>query len=113
MGRDGISTLTADQLHMILRPMASVITDTTSEAIAPPLRSLKESFEITVERAEDEANDRLDRILSEGKNPLIVRIDLSLKNRELKSESDVEALLDEIRERLLEQVRSGAHIRLV
>ena len=55
----------------------------------------------------------LDKILSEGEKPLIVKVDLSLRNREVSSEAEVETLVGEIRDRLLEQVRTGTRVRLV
>lgn len=39
-------------------------------------------------------------------------MNLDQRHRELHSEADVEALLDEIRKRLLEQIRAGARVRL-
>ena len=45
--------------------------------------------------------------------PLIARVDLSLRNREVATEAEVRALVEEIRERLLEQVRAGARVRLL
>ena len=44
---------------------------------------------------------------------MIRRVDLQLRNRELASEADVEALVSEIRAKLLEQVRAGMRVRLV
>jgi hypothetical protein len=111
--RDGFSTLTADQSHHVLRPLADAATNTTPEAIAPALAALKDSFVLVLRRAEEKANELLDEILSEGSKPLIVRMDLSLRNREVADEADVEALVGEIRERLLEQVHKGARIRLL
>ena len=111
--RDGFGTLTADQAHKVLRPLTDVVTSTTAEAIAPPLSDLKEPFEAALRRAEDEANERLDGILSEGPRPLIVKVALALRNREVATEAEVEALVASIRERLLEQVRAGQRVRIV
>ncbi|MGA4981950.1 BREX system P-loop protein BrxC [Streptomyces cellulosae] len=111
--RDGFSTLTGEQAHRVLRPFVLAVTDTTAEAIAPPLVSLKDPFMLALQRAEDQANDLLDEILSEGEKPLIARVDLQLRNREVATETDVQALVDEIKERLLEQVRAGARVRLL
>ncbi len=111
--RDGFSTLTGEQSHRVLRPFAQAVTDTTAEAIAPTLVSLKDPFTLALRRAEDQANDLLDEILSEGEKPLIARVDLRLRNREIATEADVLALVDEIKNRLLEQVRAGARVRLL
>lgn len=111
--RDGFSTITGDQSHHVLRPFTLAVTDTTAEAIAPPLVALKDPFSLALQRAEDRANDLLDEILSEGEKPLIARVDLQLRNREVATEADVQALVDEIKKRLLEQVRAGARVRLL
>jgi uncharacterized protein YigA (DUF484 family) len=110
--RHGFSTLTADQAHQVLRPLSRAVTETTVEAIAPRLIDLKDPFSLALRRAEDQANDILDELLSAGDQPLIARVQLDLRNRELQTEADVEALLDEIRKRLLEQIRAGARVRL-
>jgi len=110
--RDGFSTLTGEKAHQVLRPLAGAATDTAAEAIAPSLGALKDPFSIALCKAEDQANDALDAILSEGDKPMIARVHLDLRNRELQSEADVDALLDEIRTRLLEQIRAGARVRL-
>lgn len=111
--REGFSILTADQSHHVLRPLSAAVTATTPEAIAPPLEALKDPFQLALSRAEERANQLLDEILSEGSRPLIVRIDLALRNREIRDEADVEALLSDIRQRLMEQVETGARIRLL
>src|SRR5690606_20962653 len=111
--RDGFSTLTAEQAHSVLRPIALAVTDTTPEAVAPSLASLQDPFVVALQRAEAEANDLLDAILSEGDQPLVTRVDLHLRNREVATEADVTALVDEIKARLLEQIRAGARVRLL
>jgi hypothetical protein len=111
--RDGFSTLTADQSHQVLRYFASAGTDTTVEAISPPLIWLRDDFALKLQRAEEDANNQLDKLLSEGSSPMIAKLALGLQNREVASEADVEALLTEIRARLLEPVRAGLRVRLV
>jgi hypothetical protein len=112
-GRAGFAGLSGDQAHRVLRPLGAAVTTTTEDAIAPALAALKDPFIQALRRAEEKANDALDEILSEGEKPLIRRVDLGLHNREVATEADVEALLAEIRARLLETVRSGARARLV
>ena len=111
--REGFSTLPTDKSHNVLRPISDATTDTTAEAVAPPLRDLKDPFTVRLQAAEDEANRLLDEYLSDGPSPMIVPVNLSLHNREIKTKDDVEALVAEIRERLLQQLQSGQRIRLV
>jgi hypothetical protein len=112
-GRDGFSTLTADQSHRVLRPLAGAVTDTSAEAVAPSLAELEDPFILRLERAEEAANEILDQILSEGDKPLITTLDLHLRGRELANAADVAALVDEIETRLLEQIGAGVRVRLL
>ena len=87
--------------------------NTTADAVAPALDALVDPFTLALNRAEESANDILDRILSEGDKPLIKQVDLKLKNREIGDEKDVEALVGEIRARLVDELEGGVRIRLV
>ncbi|AFL73482.1 BREX system P-loop protein BrxC [Thiocystis violascens] len=111
--RMGFSTLTADQSHRVLRFLTRAVTDTAAEAVAPTLSQLQDPFLLALQRAEEDADDALDEILSEGARPLFKRVDLRLRNRELTSEAEVDALLSEIRAQLLEQLHAGARVRLL
>ena len=96
----------------MLRPFTAAVTSTGADAIAPTLRALVDDFNAALARAQSEAQDHLDKILSEGDRKPIVPLDLNIRNRHLATEADVEALLAEIREKLLAQVRAGTRIRL-
>lgn len=88
-------------------PRPPWVTDTAVDAIAPPLSGLKDAFLLTLQRGEGRANELLDDVLSAGEQPLIVKVDLTLHNREVTTEAEVEELVNEIRERLLAQVLAG------
>jgi hypothetical protein len=111
--REGFSTLTGEQSHDVLRPLVASTTTTSAEAIAPSLSALRDPFTLALQRAEEQANQTLDALLSAGEKPLIARLDLGLRHREVVSEADVEALVNEVRERLLEHVRAGVRVRVV
>ncbi len=111
--RDGFATLTADQSHQVLRPIALALTDTTADAIAPALAALESPFLLALQQAEETAMETLDEILSRDERPLIVKVDLSLRNRELTSVAEVDSLLSEIRKRLLEQIEAGVRVRIL
>ena len=111
--RNGFGTLTADQAHKVLKPLTEAVTSTTAEAVAPPLSALKESFEVAIRRAEETANERLDEILSEGSRPIIVKVDLGIRNREVATEAEVESLVLSIRERLMVHVGAKQRVRIL
>jgi dihydroorotate dehydrogenase len=89
------------------------MTSTTAEAVAPTLAALDAPFVLALQQAEESANELLDEILSEGERPLIVKVDLSLRNREIATAAEVDSLLEEIRMRLLEQIAAGARVRIL
>jgi broad specificity phosphatase PhoE len=89
------------------------MTSTTAEAVAPTLTALGAPFFSALQEAEETANELLDEILSEGERPLIVKVDLSLRNREIATEAEVDSLLGEIRKRLLAQIAAGARVRIL
>lgn len=111
--RHGFSTLPASKSDKVLHIVESAEHSTSDDAIAPSLLNLKSQFQVRMREAKAKANELLDQLLSQGDNPMIVTVDLSLDNRELKSEEDVEALLDEIRQRLLGQLKIGQRVRLI
>jgi hypothetical protein len=111
--REGFSTLTNDQAHSVLKSFAAAPIETSFDAIAPTLKHLEDLFPARLTRAWEEANERLDSILSAGNRPTVRKLDLSLRNREIVTKEDVESLVSEIRTRLLEQVEQGLRVRLV
>ncbi len=110
--RPGFATLSADKSNRVLRPFSSSATETSSDAIAPALDQLHAPFLVRLERALDTANESLDGILSEGDRPLIKKVDLDLRGRELSTEAEIEALVDEIGNKLRAHI-PGARVRLV
>jgi len=110
--RDRFSTLTAEQSHSVLRPISQAVTSTSADAVAPTLSALKDAFEIQLQRAEDEANEALDEIRSEVETVPLRKVSLNIHNREVQTEAEVDALVAEIRARLMEYVTAGERVRL-
>ena len=82
--------------------------------MAPSLTALGDPFVTALHRAEDDANEKLDGILSAGDRPMVRKLDLGLRNREIAGETELEALLDEIRSRVLELLKGNdIRVRLV
>ncbi len=98
----------------MLASFQRVATETDADAIAPELAALDTPFQVALARAAEEAGARLDELLSQGDRPVIRPFVLAegLRDRELKSEADVEAVLQQLRERLLAQISAGIRVRL-
>jgi hypothetical protein len=112
--RDGFATLSADKASRVLASFQRVATETDADAIAPDLAALDAPFEVALARAAAEAGTRLDELLSQGDRPVMRPFVLSegLRDRELRTEADVDAVLGQLRERLLAQIQAGIRVRL-
>jgi hypothetical protein len=110
--REGFAKLDGAAAHEVLRPLAAALDDTPVDAIAPPLLSLSDSFTARLDAGARQANKILDKLLSEQHGSPVREFQLNLRDRELQTEAEVEAMLDELRRRLLEHIRAGARVRL-
>lgn len=111
-GVPGFENLTGDQSHQVLRPIRLAGSDTDPRAVAPRLIALREPYLAALARAEEESVELLDEILHEGSKKVVRRVDLGLRNRVVETEADVNALVSEIRERLMAQVSAGVKVRI-
>lgn len=111
--RDGFATLTADQSHHVLRPIADALVISDQDAISPGLDQLRDAFERALPIAEREADDRLDAILSEGAKRLVRKVSHNLANREVDDIAELDRTLSELRERVVVELTAGHRVRLV
>lgn len=110
--RKGFATLARDDQARVLRYVHRAQFDTSATALHPALADLEPGFAQRLRRAEEEANDLLDELLSDEKIT-VVALDLKLSNRELGSQADIDALLKELRDRLEGALNDKTRIRLV
>jgi hypothetical protein len=109
--RPGFAQLTADDAHDVLSPIDSARATTTDSATLPSLASLRDAFDGTLRRAIDAANDRLDKLLNERAHP-VVRLEARIANREVSTDAELEALLNELRALVAPHVAAGRRVRL-
>jgi hypothetical protein len=111
--RDGFERLNPDQSHQVIshvREGAPI--PTKPEDLAPPLHLLDDLFATRLQAAEQKAQAQLDDVLqSLGESPT-VEVDLELRNRVLRSASDLDRVLGEIRDRIVRELEAGHRVRL-
>lgn len=110
--REGFSKLDGSQADTVLRPIREAVCDTTPEAVSPPLVYLRDSVPARLRESAEAADRRLDELLADF-DVQVVQVKTELCGRELASLDEVEALLAELRERLLAQLKPDTRIRLV
>lgn len=111
--RDGYATLDRDKANHVMRPFHTVAASTDENAVSPALDQLRDAFERALPLAEQDANDRLDAVLSEGSQPLRRKVMHGLTGREIGSIEELDRVLDEVRVRVGEELRAGHKVRLV
>ena len=111
--RNGFGSLCDQKGSYVLEPVKKARQQIDNDALYPNLLQLKNTA--SLKDAEREANNKLDRVLAEETNVQVVPIDItkSLLNREISSEEELNALVTELRDRLLNQLKDGVRIRLI
>lgn len=106
--REGFSQLDPEAADSVLRLVRDKRLASTPQAISPALIVLRDSAPLRLKEGVEQANQRLEELL----DVQVVSVKLGLQNRELASAADVENLLQELRERLLAQLKDNSRIRL-
>jgi hypothetical protein len=114
--RQGFSTLSADRSNLVLRSFVQASANVERDATSPALSALRDQLTLALQQAEEKANERLDELLSEledaDKPKLVKKLDLGLRHREVSTEAEVDVLVEEIRKRLIEQIKAGVRVRI-
>ena len=111
--RDGFETLDADQRHDVLRHLRDGAAPGTDEhAIAPPLEALAPQLAARREAAETKALAALDELLAKRGEAPTVDVALDLRGREVRTEAELDRLIDELRQRILHELGAGHRVRL-
>jgi hypothetical protein len=115
--REGYNRVSEEKGTYIVRPLKKARYDTTEEALYPRLMELRDTALLKLQQAEQEANNTLDNVLSQDEQVQVQVVQLalieSLRNREVSTEQEVEALVNELRDRLLAQLKENTRIRII
>jgi ribosomal protein S15P/S13E len=112
--RAGFERLSAVEAQRVLRPITEALPDTTAQATAPSLVELRDRLAKRLAEAEERAHELLDDALSdEDKGQrTVVRVEARVRGRVIDSREQLEALFDELRERIGPHLDAKAQVRL-
>ncbi len=108
----GFEKLTPDEVHEVFRPIGRALTQTTADDVAPGLTELRVEFLDRLNRAAEEAENRLDELIEAKDQKPVVNVELNLRGREISRPEELEAVIDELRERVGAQLALGKKVRL-
>ena len=107
--RDGMERLDPDQRYDVLRYLSEgAASGTDDKAVAPPLEALEALLAMRRETAEAKALARLDALLGTP----TVDVVLDFAGREIKTEADLDRVVDELRRKVLLELGANHVVRL-
>lgn len=115
--RPGFATLDADEQHHVLKPLRLAAFGTASRELRPTLDEMEQLFATRLHKGEDEANLQLDKLLAkksetDGVGATVVsQLEPRLRGREIATEAELRALLDELRERVMSELAQKRRVR--
>jgi hypothetical protein len=110
--RAGFEKLSDDETHQVFRPIGQALARSSPEAIAPTLYELRMDFLQRLGKAAEDAEATLDELVSAKDQKPVVRVELNLRGREVTNTDELGRVLDEIRERVTQQLERGHKVRL-
>ncbi|MGC1306549.1 MAG: BREX system P-loop protein BrxC [Phormidesmis sp.] len=112
--RQGYPTLTEEKAAQVVRPLREALTDTTKEALQPPLVELKDPARRRLGEAAEQANRYLDEAIAQETGTQTIEFSASslLSKQEVGSVAEVDALLGRLRGELVDKLESSADIRI-
>ncbi|QDE82498.1 BREX system P-loop protein BrxC [Myxococcus xanthus] len=108
----GFEKLSDDETHQVFRPIGRALAQTSPDAIAPTLYELRMDFHQRLEKATEEAESTLDELISARDTKPVARVELQMRGREISSPEELERVLEEIRDRVTQQLARGHKVRL-
>ena len=110
--RQGFADLTTQQEDHVLRPIRDAVYKTSTDALFPSLLQLRDTAILQLNKAAETANTYLDNTLSQVADEQVIPLMLGLGGREVSTPEDVEQLVNELRQKLLEQLQDRKNIRI-
>jgi len=111
--RDGFETLNPDQSHKVLRPIHDATTDTTEDALHPTLLELRNNFPSRLADALERAHDLLDEELSKVTKRDVIKVQASIRGREVASPEELDNMLKELDDRIRPLLKDGKRVRII
>lgn len=111
--RDGFIRLNEQRAQYILDPLIKALDDTTPTDVQPTLLKMRDTARIRIEQAGKNANRLLDGELSTTTDEQVIELSANLSGTELRTQEEVDLVLQALRERIMAQLKQNTRIRLI
>ena len=111
-GHPDFDELTGEQRNHVLWPITEVLRAWDPDGVAPALSAIAAEFQVRLASAFDEALSRLEAFLEERNRVPIKVVALGVAHRLVKSEAELEALLEDVRAKVGPHLATGMHVRI-
>lgn len=112
--RQGYYSLAEVQAEKALRPLREALSNTTQAALYPTLIELKDPARVRLHEAAELANRYLDDALAEKTGVQVIECNVTvlLSKKEISTVAELDALIDQMREGVVDKLAGGADIRI-
>ena len=112
--RQGYFELSEAQAEEVIKPLRAAVSNTTKEALAPPLIELKEPATARLHQAAERANRFFDEALAQKTGAQVIEVNVTalLANQEVGSVAEMEALIERMREQVVAKLEGDETIRV-
>ncbi len=112
-GIDGFDTLNAAAANRVLHTITAVVPETTEDKTYPTLAAVRDRFAADLRAAIERAQDILDDLLDGGTERPLVQIRVRIRQRIIENPAQLDALLDEVRQRVTDLLAQNKRIRIL
>jgi hypothetical protein len=111
---DGFSDLNSAASNQVLHTITAVTPETTAKKTHPTLKTIRVTFTADLADAYEEAQERLDELLNKkADSSSLVQIQMNIRNRIIEKPEQLEALIEEMRSRVLAKLKNGERVRIL
>ncbi len=111
---EGFESLNAAAANRVLHTITEALPVTGATTTHPTLQALQDRFLLDLLAADERAREILDELLDSGdEKPPLVTVKIQLRSRIIETPEQLEAILDELRERVTARLERSERVRII